>query len=108
LARFGTDFGNGEADRRFFPRDESSLHYLAEKARILAAYPTRDAYDIQNERDEACVRAAQAWLCQTLQREGHGDLSSLNRAALGQQLVEDFAVLGRDESGADRTMWLNA
>jgi hypothetical protein len=108
LMRFGTDFGNGEADQRFFPRDASSPHYLAEKARVLAAHPARDAYDIQSERDEACDQAAQTWLCQTLQREGHGDLSTLSRAALGRQLVEDFAVLGRDQSGADRTLWLNA
>jgi len=108
LVRFGTDFGNGRADQCFFPRDESSPRYLAEKASVLAAHPARDAYDIQGERDEACVQAAQVWLCQTLQREGHGDLSGLRRAALGRRLVEDFAVLRRDEAGTDRTLWLHA
>jgi hypothetical protein len=39
LFRFGTDFGNGDADQRFFPRDATLPHYLAEKARVLAAHP---------------------------------------------------------------------
>lgn len=108
LLRFGTDFGNGEADQRFLPRDETSPHYRAEKARILSAFPARDAYRITGELDEACVREAQAWLEQAHRQEGHGDLAGLSRAAIGRELVEDFAVLRLDESGADRTLWLNA
>src|SRR5258706_633167 len=49
LVRFGTDFGNGQADRLFFPRDESSPHYLDEKARVLQRYPARNAFSIRNE-----------------------------------------------------------
>jgi hypothetical protein len=81
---------------------------LAEKARVLAAYPARDAYSIQSERDEACVLGAQAWLCDTLRAEAQLDLSTVPRAALGRQLMEDFAVLGRDDAGQDRTLWLHA
>jgi hypothetical protein len=108
LSRFGTDFGNGEADRRYFARDATSPRYLSEKARVLAAYPTRDAVSIQSQRDEACVQAAHVWLCQTLEREGHAPLSQSSRVALGRGLVEDFAVLRLDETGADRTLWLHA
>jgi hypothetical protein len=108
LARFGTDFGNGEADQRFFPRDATTPRYLAEKARVLAAQPARDASSLQSAADEACVVAAQAWFNQTLLREGHAATAGLGRAALGRELVEDFAVLRRDEAGADRVLWLHA
>ena len=108
LFRFGTDFGNGHADRLFFPRDASTPRYLAEKARVLAAYPARDAYSIKSERDEASVLGAQAWLCDTLRSEAQLDLAALPRAQLGSQLMEDFAVLGRDDAGNDCTLWLHA
>lgn len=108
LFRFGTDFGNGEADRSFFPRDASLTHYLAEKARVLAAHPERDACSIQSERDEARVVTAQRWITDTLHTEARVELTGLPRASLGAQLMEDFAVLGRDESGQDRTLWLHA
>jgi len=108
LLRFGTDFGNRDADQRFFPRDETSPHYRAEKARILSAHPERDAYSVASELDEACVAAAHAWLSRAHEREGHAPLSGLSRAAVGRELVEDFAVLRLDQRGADRTVWLNA
>ncbi len=108
LARFGTDFGNGDADQRFFPRDATSPRYLAAKARVLAAHPARDAFSIHGERDEACVVAAQAWLCRTLRNEGHSELAALDRTLLGRELVEDFAVLRLDEAAADRVLWLHA
>lgn len=108
LARFGTDFGNGEADQRFFPRDATTTRYLAEKARVLAAQPTREASRLESPADEACVVAAHAWFVETLRREGHAATAELSRAALGRELVEDFAVLRRDETGADRVVWLHA
>jgi hypothetical protein len=108
LVRFGTDFGNGDADQCYFPRDETTAHYLAEKARILAAHPARDACSIASQLDEACVAQAQAWLEQTHRQEGHAALSGLSRAVVGRELVEDFAVLGLDDTGADRTLWLHA
>jgi dimethylamine monooxygenase subunit A len=108
LFRFGTDFGNGDADRLFFPRDATSTRYLDEKSRVLAAYPGRDAYSIQAEREEQAVTLARAWLSQTLLVEGHPDTSHLPRTALGRELVEDFAVVQRDQAGADRALWLHA
>ena len=108
LFRFGTDFGNGQADQRFFPRDATLPRYLAEKARVLAARPERDAYGIQSARDEASVIAAEHWLKATLHTEVQLDLADVPRSALGARLMEDFAVLGKDESGHDRTLWLHA
>lgn len=108
LFRFGTDFGNGEADQRFLPRDADLPRYLAEKSRVLAAFPERDAYSIQSTRDEASVLAAELWLKSTLRSEARIALDEVPRAALGAQLMEDFAVLGKDESGQDRTLWLHA
>lgn len=108
LFRFGTDFGNGEADHRFFPCDATLPHYLAEKARVLAAHPARDAYSIQSARDEASVLAAEQWLKGTLLREAQLELAEVPRVALGARLMEDFAVLGKDDSGNDRTLWLHA
>ena len=108
LFRFGTDFGNGAADQRFFPRDATLPRYLAEKARVLAAYPQRDARSIQSARDEASVLAAEQWLESTLRAEAQLELAGVPRAALGGQLMEDFAVLGKDASGKDRTLWLHA
>jgi dimethylamine monooxygenase subunit A len=81
---------------------------LAEKARVLAAQPTREAFSIESPADEACVAAAQAWFRETLRREGHVATAALSGAALGRELVEDFAVLRRDATGADRVLWLHA
>ncbi len=108
LARFGSDFGNGEADQRFFPRDATTPRYLAEKARVLTAHPAREALSLASPADEACVAAAQVWFRETLRREGQGVTASLARAELGRELVEDFAVLRRDDTGADRVLWLHA
>jgi hypothetical protein len=108
LVRFGTDFGNGEADQRYFPRDATTPRYLAEKARVLAAQPTREAYSLESPADEACVAAAQAWFSGALRREGHAATAERSGAALGRELVEDFAVLRRDDAGADRVLWLHA
>ena len=108
LARFGTDFGNGDADLRFFPRDPTTSRYLDEKARVLAAYPARESLAVTSLADEACVTLAQAWFAETLRREGHAGAASRSRDELGRELVEDFALLRRDETGADRVLWLHA
>lgn len=108
LTRFGTDFGNGDADQLFFPRDPTTSRYLAEKARVLGAYPARDSLSLSSLADQACVAAARAWFADTLLREGHAAAAARSRAELGRELVEDFAVLRRDATGADRVLWLHA
>jgi hypothetical protein len=108
LHRFGTDFGNGQADRRFFPRDGTCARYLAEKARVLGSYPQRSAADVRDQADELALSAAHAWLSSTLSGEGYPDFSALGLAELGRELSEDFAVLRLAPSGVDRVIWVHA
>jgi len=108
LHRFGTDWGNGEADRRFFPLDEDGERYLREKSRILTAYPERIASDVRDPLDEAAATAAQRWLSETLDAEGHGDRAAPSLAELGRNLCEDFAVVRLHPSGADRVIHVHA
>lgn len=108
LHRFGTDFGNGEADRRFFPLDGTAPRYLAEKARVLARHPERYACDVRDENDARALEAARAWLVATLSVEGYGDVSGLTLCELGRGLCEDFAVMMVDPSGADRMLGVHA
>jgi hypothetical protein len=108
LQRFGNDFGNGEADRSFFPRDRTSARYVAEKARVLADYPERDARDVRDAGDEAAVAAGYAWLTSTLRREGYPEPSMPGFSGIGRELSEDFAILRREPSGGDRVLWLHA
>src|ERR1041384_7097475 len=82
LHRFGTDFGNGDADRQFFQRDATSPAYLAEKARVMATYPERFLCDAKGERDELGLEAARAWFARTLSAEGHGGGSRPTLSAL--------------------------
>jgi len=107
LFRFGTDFGNGEADQRFFPRDETSPRYLAEKARVLAEHPERSDRSVQSEAEQRCLAAAQAWFSRALEREGQSAAARAPLAEVGRELVEDFAVLHVDEAGADRAIALD-
>jgi dimethylamine monooxygenase subunit A len=108
LHRFGTDFGNGDADRRFFPRDGAAPHYLAEKARVLASHPERHACDAHDEGDARALDAARAWIATTMSAEGYGDVSGLTLSGLGLRLCEDFAVMVMDSSGADRMLCVHA
>jgi hypothetical protein len=107
LFRFGSDFGNGEADRRFFPRDDTSARYLAEKARVLAAHPERDAHVTLNADEQRSIDAAAAWFSRQLATEGLVAAAAAPLHELGRELVEDFAILKRD-AGADRVLWLHA
>ena len=108
LHRFGTDFGNHDADRQFFPRDAAAPRYLAEKARVLASHPERFVCDARDGHDERALEAARAWLAATLRAEGHGDHSALSLFELGLRLCEDFAVTVLEPSGADRVVCVHA
>jgi len=108
LHRFGTDFGNGDADRQFFPRDQEAARYLGEKARVLESYPERNASDVRDAVDAAALTSAHAWLVSTLRAEGHGEPSALTLTELGRQLCEDFAVIRREPAGADRVVFVHA
>lgn len=108
LFRLGTDFGNGEADRLLFPRDETSRHYLDEKARVLDAYPERSRSCAETEAEQQCLSAAERWLSTALLGEGHVAESRLALPELGRSLVEDFAVLHRNQAGVDRALFVHA
>jgi dimethylamine monooxygenase subunit A len=108
LFRFGTDFGNADADQRYFPRDESGPRYLEAKARILERYPEREQNVAQGEAELACLRAARVWFSETLRAEGQIEAAGATGAELGRRLVEDFAVLQRAADGQDRVLWLHA
>ncbi len=107
LFRFGTDFGNGAADQRFFPRDDAGARYLTEKARVLAAHPERNAHVAVDTDEQRSVDAAAAWLSQQLAAEGLGAAAAAPLGELGRELVEDFAILKRGADG-DRVLWLHA
>jgi hypothetical protein len=107
LFAFGTDFGNGTADQRFFPRDDTSPRYLAEKARVLAAHPPRNASAVANAEEQRSVDAGAAWLARQLAAEGLERAARTPLSELGRELVEDFAILHAGEAG-DRVVWLHA
>lgn len=104
LFRFGTDFGNGEADHRFFPRDDTTARYLAEKVRVLAAFPARDASMAADEADQRALAAAAEWFESTLSREGELVAAAAPFDEVGQVLVEDFVVLRRAADHTDRVL----
>lgn len=108
LHRFGTDFGNGEADQRFFPVDDDTPRYLAEKARVLREHPERSLGDVREPADEAALAAAEAWLTSTLASERGAPASASTLTELGREVSEDFAVLRLQSSGIDRVVWVHA
>lgn len=107
LFRFGTDFGNGAADQRFFPRDDTTERYLSEKRRVLAAFPGRSAHVVTTPSQERAVDAARDWFARALAHEGEHAAARAPLERLGTELVEDFAILQRDDAGADRVIWIN-
>jgi hypothetical protein len=103
LFRFGTDFGNGQADGAVFLRDELESHYLAEKARVLATSPERLSCS-GTARDEAPHRAVLAWMHhQTAQAAPSPavDIVSAYRS-LSLRLTEDFVILTRTKGTEPR------
>jgi len=105
LVRFGTDFGNGPVDRQFFPRDEQRARYLAGKASVLARHPLRDQSNVQEASDELALSAVADFMRTTLQHEwGQDAPRTLDLRLLGTELQEDFVVLRRAPSGADRVV----
>lgn len=97
LFRFGTDFGNGERDRQFLPKDEQHARYVAEKRRVLDEHPARAQSAAQSAEDLAALEAARSFLVQAARREGHPDWSALSLLQLGAELAEDFAVVTRED-----------
>ncbi len=103
LFRFGTDFGNGELDHQFFPRDATLARAVAEKRRVLAAYPERSATAAESEEEHAALESARRFIVQAAQKEGYADWSARSLTELAPELAEDFAVLTR----ADRAVFVH-
>jgi hypothetical protein len=107
LQPFGTDFGNGEADRRYFQRDDLEAVYLAakrgrprERYRVAAGSP----------REDAAHDAVLAWCGRTLASERPDLRLELSGrfgdryAAISDAVQEDFVVQLRDADGRDRAI----
>lgn len=100
LAPFGTDFGNGEADRRFFQIDVERDRYLEAKRRVDGARHRV----LERDEAEACVhREVLAWVGATLCREHPGLLDPVPESyrAIGAAVQEDLVVLHRRADGRD-------
>jgi hypothetical protein len=105
LRPFGkTDFGNGAADRLFFPRDDGFRRYVAEKARVLASHPGRNASDVRGADEEKVVAAATSWFSDTLRAEGYAETSGRPLTEVGHLIAEDFVVFSQQGRCADRAI----
>jgi dimethylamine monooxygenase subunit A len=105
LFRLGTDFGNGDADSRLFSLDSELSHYIAQKARILAAHPTRVGAITDSESARDAVVAATSLVRDWLAREGHPAASGSELGELTLGVAEDLVVVARPHGGADQVVW---
>jgi len=99
LRRFGTDFGNGTADRLFFQVDDQRERYLAAKR---AVRPDRHGRLERDDTERAIHAAVFEWMKQTLAAE-HGNLAADagDYAAMALTVQEDFAVVRRRDAESE-------
>ena len=107
LQPFGTDFGNGEVDRRYFQRDNLEAQYLSAKQ------ATRGRYRVVTEspREDAAHAAVLRWI-RTCLAEERPDLSLQSEsddpgaayAVVSDAVQEDFVVQLREPDGSDRAI----
>jgi hypothetical protein len=112
LQAFGTDFGNGPADRRYFQRDELASRYLQAKRpdryRLLSG--VSGVSGAVGETDDDAHRAVLAWMERTLAEDLPGfcpepEQNAADRyAAISAAVQEDFVVQKRDPDGDDRAI----
>jgi hypothetical protein len=106
LYRFGTDFGNGVADRQFFQHDREADRYRREKA---AVPPARHGVLARDEAEHLVHACVQAWMRTQVAHEhpelagsGHADADFESAyASLSRTLQEDFAVVHRSARATD-------
>ena len=112
LRRFGTDFGQGERDQRYFQLDGERAAYLAAKR---AAPPARHALAGDDADAQAARDAGIAWLRDTLRREApavlaevDGDKSARDPLdAIARHVQEDIAILAAGDDYTGRTVALD-
>jgi hypothetical protein len=100
LHPFGTDFGNGAAERRYFQFDEQCARYLAEKRAI---DPRRHRLLAPDAAQRHAMARVLAWLGETLAVE-HPALPAEPPAtlrAVGARVQEDLVVIHRGADGTD-------
>ena len=110
LLRFGTDFGNGDADRRYFQVDDRYAEYVAGKRRAPAH--RRFVVDGPDERTRAALDEALTWMRDTLGREHPELLRAIDADveaadpfdAIARHVQEDFAILNAGEDDRGRTL----
>lgn len=110
LLRFGTDFGNDDADARYFQVDDRLEPTLAAKRAAPAERHVRVS-PLDSAGERAC-EAALRWMRSTLAAEApqllaRADADSAARNpfdALGRAVQEDFAVLDRGATGEGRAL----
>lgn len=100
LHPFGTDFGNGVADRLYFQIDEQRPYYLAEKRRVSAARHRVLERDDDERRGNARVLE---WMRATLQHEHPGLFPSTpdTLRGIGAEVQEDLVVIHRRGDGSN-------
>jgi heme-dependent oxidative N-demethylase alpha subunit-like protein len=119
LARFGSDFGNGQDDARFFPVDRDRARYRHEKAAVLARHPERFGW-IDGDRERTALESVAGWILEQLARERsatpsvartheqHAPPERLDIARayreIADEIAEDLVVLARDEGGRERVI----
>lgn len=102
LVRFGTDFGNGAADRLYFQVDEQLERYLAAKRRVAA---TRHAWLVRDAAEREIHSAVGSWLERTLALEHPERFAALEEPrepvlfAVARAVQEDLVVLRRLPDG---------
>jgi dimethylamine monooxygenase subunit A len=107
LSAFGTDFGNGVLDQRFFQVDTEYLRYLEAKAEVPASRHWC------SPRHAATHAAALAWLETTLAHEhprltvGAESSVGARYAALAARVQEDVVVLHEGADGLGELVMLN-
>jgi len=115
LARLGTDFGNGTADRLFFQVDDRLDAYLAAKR---AVPPSRHALLARDDAERSVHEEVAAWLRATLAREHPERLAAADAEARGSSaptlfcvarvVQEDLVVLRRLPDGRGRREGVDA
>ncbi len=88
LRPFGTDFGNGEWDRDYFPRDDEAFRAVAEKKRTLADGSL--AYVGEFQLSDAVRESATAWVSRSSGQMG-GSLDEMMA-----NVAEDLAIVSTD------------
>lgn len=100
LHPFGTDFGNGVADRLYFQLDEHRAHYVRAKRRV---NPGRHRVLARTAEERRANQRVLDWVRETVRRE-HGDRFAVPPRTLrgiAERVQEDLVVIHRGAGSRD-------